>query len=262
MIMKKEMYVHFHADEHRFVDQAQEWIDRAAHHHLVKRTDFLDPRQKFILDSLVHRSTGVQIRFDGGYEHAERMRAIIAPDDGSIEDQDSLIGVLAVELRDRKLVTLEHRDYLGAILGLGMKRDKIGDLHLLENGCHYLVTVEAGQYLHTHLSQIHKHHVYTELTTVDQLQWTPSTYEDMMISVASMRLDSIVSDVLHLSRAKALIPIQAKRCRVNWRVIEDPSYFVKIDDLISVQGFGRFKVLDVEGLSKKGRTRVKVGKLV
>ncbi|MNG13625.1 hypothetical protein D3C84_973130 [compost metagenome] len=75
-----------------------------------------------------------------------------------------------------------------------------------------------------------------------------------------MRMDGIVSDVFRLSRAKVLLPIQAGRCRVNWKLEEDPSKPLKEGDMVSMQGFGRFKVLEVEGVSKKGRIRVKIGK--
>ena len=82
----------------------------------------------------------------------------------------------------------------------------------------------------------------------------------MSLSVASMRLDGIVSDVCRLSRAKALVPIQAGRCRVNFKTESDPSKPLKEGDVVSLQGFGRFRVLEVEGVNKKGRTRVKIGK--
>ncbi|MNI61845.1 hypothetical protein D3C73_1171350 [compost metagenome] len=75
-----------------------------------------------------------------------------------------------------------------------------------------------------------------------------------------MRMDGIISDVFRLSRAKVLVPIQAGRCRVNWKQEEDPSKPLKQGDVISLQGFGRFKVIEVEGVSKKGRIRVKIGK--
>ncbi|MNF02421.1 hypothetical protein D3C80_2015610 [compost metagenome] len=83
-----------------------------------------------------------------------------------------------------------------------------------------------------------------------------------MLTVASLRLDGIVSDVYRLSRSKVLIPIKAGRCRINWRTEEDPSKNLKEGDIVSLQGFGRFKVLELDGVTKKGRFRVKIGKFV
>lgn len=76
--MSGDMYEHFSHDERDFVDKANDWVERASKVHDMKLTDFLDPRQVFILQSLVNRSQDVQVRFDGGYEGAERKRALIA----------------------------------------------------------------------------------------------------------------------------------------------------------------------------------------
>ncbi|NEW05289.1 RNA-binding protein [Paenibacillus sp. SYP-B3998] len=260
--MTKELYGHFHPDEHHFVDKAWEWVERAAMQHTLKLTDFLDPRQAFILTTLVNRHPDVHCRFEGGYPAAERKRAIIAPDYRSLDDEDMGISVLSVSSGDGKFLTLEHGDYMGAILGLGMKRDKVGDIHVIEGGCHFLVTEDAASYLHANLSQVHRVHVQTELLPLDKLELAQVQLDELGLSVASMRLDGIVSDVYRLSRAKILIPIQAGKCRVNWKQEEDPSKPLKAGDMVSLQGFGRFKVLEVEGISKKGRIRVKIGKYV
>jgi RNA-binding protein YlmH len=258
--MSKELFAHFHPDEHPFVDKASEWVERAAIHHAVKRTDFLDPRQLFILQTLVNRHPDVHCRFDGGYPEAERKRAIIAPDYRPIDDEDMGIGVLYVSSGDGKFLALEHGDYMGAILSLGMKRDKIGDIHVVGEGCHCIVANEAGDYLHLNLSQVHRVHVQTELMPLNKLEISQAKLDELHLSVASMRLDGIVSDVFRLSRAKVLNPIQSGRCRVNWKLEEDPSKQLKEGDMVSLQGFGRFRVMEVEGISKKGRIRVKVGK--
>jgi RNA-binding protein YlmH len=257
---KQDIYAHFHPDEHRFVDQAQEWIDKVAQHYIVKRTDFLDPRQSFILHTLLNRQDDVQGRLDGGYVTAERKRAILAPLYVALEQEDVGIHVLAVTTGQGKFVNLEHRDFLGAILGLGLKRDKIGDIHLHEHGCHYMVTEEASNYLELHLSQISKYEVSTRRIPLDALQVATVQYSEQQLSVASMRLDGIASDVYQLSRAQILQPIKAKKCRVNWRIIEDPSYPLQALDVVSLQGYGRFTILEVEGVSKKGRLRMRIGK--
>ncbi len=260
--MQKDIYAHFHPDEHHFVDKALEWVERAAEQHAVKRTDFLDPRQTFILSTLVNRHPDVHCRLDGGYAEAERKRVIIAPDYRQLDDEEIGIDVLAVSSGDGKFLTLEHGDYMGAILGLGMKRDKVGDIHVIEGGCHCLVAEEAASYLHLHLSQVHRVHVQTEILPLAGLQVSGTRFEEMHLSVASMRMDGIIGDVFRLSRAKALLPIQAGRCKVNWKPEEDPSKQLKEGDVVSLQGFGRFKVLEVDGISKKGRVRLKIGKYV
>lgn len=144
--MSNEIYEHFSHDERDFVDKASDWIERASKYHDMKLTDFLDPRQVFILQSLVNRSQDVQVRLDGGYEAAERKRALIAPDYRYLDEEDMGMQVLSITSDDAKISELEHGDYMGSLLGLGMKRGKIGDIQVLEEGCHTVVAAETGAF--------------------------------------------------------------------------------------------------------------------
>ncbi|MBW7473634.1 RNA-binding protein [Paenibacillus oenotherae] len=258
--MKNELYVHFHPDERPFVDRVSEWIERAAHGHELKRTDFLDPRQRDIVASLVNRQPDIQLRLMGGYEGAERQRAIIAPDYRILDEEPEGIALLKISGGSQGHLELDHGDYLGALLGLGIKRDRIGDLHVHEEFCHCLIAEEIADYLNIHLRQVHRVHVLTDIIPLADLQAAETELEEMNLSVASLRLDGIASDVYRISRSKIVEPIRAGRCRVNWKVEEDPSAPLKDGDVISFKGLGRFRVLHVEGVSKKGRVRVKIGK--
>ncbi|CAG7621035.1 RNA-binding protein [Paenibacillus allorhizosphaerae] len=255
----EHIYAHFHPDESRFVDKAAEWVERAEQH-TVKLTDFLDPRQVHILTTIVNRSTDVHVRLEGGHPGAERRRAFIAPDYRVLDGEDMGISLINVTSLDDKLKDLDHGDYMGAILALGIKRDKIGDIYPRDNGCHFLVASEVADYMRLQLNQVHRVHVQTEQLPLSLLQATETKLEEMHLTVASLRLDGIVSDVYRLSRAKVLIPIKAGRCKVNWKQEEDPSKPLKQGDVVSLQGFGRFKVLEIEGLTKKGRYRLEIGK--
>ncbi|MBB3109072.1 RNA-binding protein YlmH [Paenibacillus phyllosphaerae] len=257
--MKHETYVHFHPDERPFVDRAVEWVERAAYAHELRRTDFLDPRQLEILTSIANRYD-VQLMLSGGYEEAERKRAIIAPDYRVIDDEPAGIALLAVTAGSQGHLELDHGDFLGALLGLGIKRDRIGDLHIHPELAHCLVAEEIAEYLNIHLRQVHRVHVLTDILPLSELRVAGVELEMMNLSVASLRLDGIASDVHRISRAKIVDPIRAGRCRVNWKVEEDPSAQLKAGDVISIQGLGRFKVITIEGMTKKGRLRVNVGK--
>jgi RNA-binding protein YlmH len=256
--MKQGIYDHFSADEKPFVDRAMEWIERSAEQHELKRTDFLDPRQAQIVESLANRNGDVALRLDGGYPLAERVRALIAPDYRNLDDEPIGLSVLAVSAAGSSLAELDHGDFLGALLGLGIKRDRIGDIHVQEHICHIVVLDEIADYLNIHLRQVHRASVLTDVLPLQQLQ--PVT--PMSLSVASMRLDGIASDVYRISRSKIVDPIRAGRCRVNWRTEEDPSEPLKTGDVISFKGLGRFKVLEVDGVTKKGRVRVRIGKFI
>jgi len=260
--MSGEIYEHFHPDERPFVDRAWEWVVRAGERHETRLTDFLDPRQAYIVSSLANRSANVGLRLDGGYPQAERKRAIIAPDYRFLEDEPMDIGVLSITSIDSKLESLDHGDYMGAILGLGIKRDKIGDIHVLENGCHCLASKDILPFLDTELRQVHRVHVLTEILPPHMLQTSSQQLDEMNVTVASLRLDGIASDVFRLSRAKILTPIKAGKCRVNWKVEDNPAKPLRSGDIVSMQGFGRFKVIEIGDATKSGRIRIKLGKFV
>ncbi|MDF2923996.1 MAG: RNA-binding protein [Paenibacillaceae bacterium] len=259
--MEREWYAHFNDDEKAFVDKAWDWIKRAEDHHAVKRTDFLDPRQCHILTTLANRAD-VHVRQDGGYEGAERKRAVITPDYRDPAAEEIGIKVLAVTSADSRFNSLDHGDFMGAILSLGIKRDRIGDIHVIGHACHILVAEEIAEYFSMNLTQVHRVGVSTTLLPLAGLTTAQVQLEEMGLSVASLRLDGIASDVWRLSRAKILLPIKAGRCKLNWKAEEDPSRLLKEGDVVSLQGFGRFKVLEIEGVTKKGRMRVRVGKYV
>ncbi|MEF2964655.1 YlmH/Sll1252 family protein [Paenibacillus sp. M1] len=260
--MRTDIYEHFKPEERPFVDRAWEWVVNAGDYHEVKLSDFLDPRQSFILQSLVNRHPDVALRLDGGYDGAERRRGLIAPDYRDLDAEPMGIKVLSVTSEDQRLATLQHGDYLGAILGLGLKREKIGDIHVREDGCHIIVAEEIAPFISMNLHQVHRVSVMTDILNLDSLKTTEAELEPLDLTVASLRLDGIAGDVFRLSRSKVLIPIKAGRCRVNWRTEEDPSKLLKAGDIVALQGFGRFKVLESEGMTKKGRLRVKIGKFV
>lgn len=262
IVVGNELYSHFHPDEHRFVEKALEWIERAAEQHTVKLTDFLDPRQAFIIQSLASRRGDVRLKFDGGYPDAERKRAIIAPSYKEVDEMDAGIGLLAVSSEDSRFAKLEHGDFLGSLLGVGIKREKLGDIHIGAAACHCIVASEMLDYVRLHLHQVHRVHVATETLSPHLLQSSAQALEEMHLTVASLRLDGIVSDVYRLSRAKVLAPIKSGRCKVNWKPEEDPSKPLREGDVVSFHGFGRFKLMEVEGETKKGRVRLKIGKFV
>ncbi|GGA20976.1 RNA-binding protein [Paenibacillus physcomitrellae] len=262
MARTDDIYVHFLPEEKPFIDRAWEWVVNAGDYHEVKLTGFLDPRQSLILTSLANRHPDVAVRLDGGYDGAERRRALIAPDYRDLNSEPMDMKVISVTSEDERLAELDHGDYMGAILGLGLKRDVIGDFHVREDGCHVIVTADIADFLNLHLRQVHRVSVLTDILELEQLKMADSVQEPLDITVASLRLDGIAGDVFRLSRSKILAPIKAGRCRVNWKTEEDPSKPLKAGDVVSLQGFGRFKVLELEGMTKKGRYRVKIGKFV
>ena len=260
--MKEGFYSHFHPEEKSFVDRVQEWIERAAELHELRRADFLDPRQQFISTSLANRYGEVSFRFDGGYEHAERKRAIIAPSYRDLTYEDAELNIVQVTSQNEKFSELDHGDFLGALIGLGIKRDRIGDILVHEHLCQIVTTIEMAQYLDVHLRQVHRQSVLTDILPIDRLLPIQSEILEMNFTVASLRLDGIASDAYRISRTKIVEPIKAGKCRVNWKLEDNPSKLLCEGDVVSIKGLGRFRVMEIEGMTKKGRTRIKIGKYI
>mgnify|MGYP001163051813 FL=1 len=256
------LYEHFHPDEHAYVDRVLDWLARGRMRHEVRTTDFLDPRQAVILGALANRESDVRFVTYGGYPEAERKRAVIAPDYLEVDERDVPIALLSITSGDARFSGLDHGDFLGAMLGLGLKRDKLGDIHVHDTFCHVLVAEEMADFLTLHLQKVHRVPVTVETLPPDRLRPAEVRMELRRITVASMRLDGILSDVVQVSRAKIVPPIQAGRCKVNWKTEQDPSALLKEGDVVSLRGFGRFRIMETEGVSKSGRIRVVIGKYV
>lgn len=261
-MMNPAMLSHFHPDERMFVQKTADEIDQMAERHELRRTGFLDPRQAVIVESLVRKHRSLQLMLHGGYPQAERKRAVIAPEYMQLEPRDAAIQIIDIRSKDSRISDLDHGDYLGALLGLGIKRDKLGDLHVRPTGCQCIAAEEMAEFIHLHLKQVHRVEVSTEIAMTDTLQPVITEREEQTLTAASLRLDAIAGDVWHLSRAKVLAPIKSGRCRVNWKTEENPSCQLKEGDTVSLKGFGRFVLQSVEGETKKGRIRIVVSKFV
>lgn len=260
--MNESILVHFHPDERAFVERMAKVVERVADRHEVRLTDFLDPRQAEIVDMLVRRTSDLHLRLSGGHESAERRRAVIAPDYIPLDSLEDGLAVIRISSGDAKLAELDHGDYLGALLGLGIKREKIGDLHVTEDGCQCVVAAELAEFIDLNLRQVHRVGVLTEQQTISELVPVIPEVAEQTFSVASLRLDGIAGEAWRLSRAKTLEPIRAGRCRVNWKVEQNPATLLQEGDTVSLRGFGRFQLRRIEGTTKRGRLRVTIAKFV
>ncbi|WP_128895096.1 YlmH family RNA-binding protein [Longirhabdus pacifica] len=255
------IYVHYHQDEHHFVDRCMEWAQQAEENHKVKHTDFLDPREQQILQSIVSKYQDIHMMDWGGHDDAERKKAIIAPhyvhmDESSFSE---LIQVVQIHSEDSKYDQLHHGDFLGSFLGLGLKRNKLGDIQLLPHACQVVVDKDIAHYISSQLLKVGSVKVATEVLPIDQLQPMQVRFSSKAFTVSSLRLDNVVSSAINQSRAKAMQLIKQNKCKVNWKWTTQPSLSLESGDVISCKGFGRFKIQSLEGPTKKGKFRLMIG---
>lgn len=230
----------------------------ASESHAIKFTDFLDPFHREFVRPLVANFYGVRCLEDGGYSGAEKKRLAIFPDYYSPGDIQVPIAALEITLSDPTRV-LSHRDYLGAIVGLGLKRSYIGDILTFAGGAQALVAREIAAAV-CGLETVNK--FKTEVVEIPPycIHWEEQPVRTVTCTVASVRLDAVLSSGLGIGRGKAVELIKADKVKVNWRQISQPAFQLKEGDVLSVQGKGRLVLSLVGGETKKGRIRIELKK--
>lgn len=195
-------------------------------------TEFLNLDEQSILIS-----TSLPCTRFGGYACAERIIAGFGMD---INTDDFPILCIKIRPVNQKFAdNLTHRDYLGAIMNLGIKREMIGDIIVNHNTAYLFCHSQIADYILDNLSKIRHTVVKTELadTVSNDIISQPEHYE---LVVSSLRLDVIISAVYKLSRSETSRLFSNRRVFINSRLTENTSYTVKDNDIISVRGFGRF----------------------
>ncbi|EGK86049.1 photosystem II S4 domain protein [Microcoleus vaginatus GB2-A3] len=237
----------------RALDQAEQAIKTWE----VTQTDFLSPPELADTLTVFKRLTDVELVAWGGYPQAERQRIAIARSDIPIDSAS--VNVAAVEIAGNFLFdTASHRDFLGAMLGTGIVREKTGDVIVLgERGAQAIVMPEMVEYLEMSLQQVRSVPVQTRRIELSELKIREPKKKEMTTVEASMRLDAVASAGFAMSRSKMADLIDSGDVRVNWKDVTQASYNVKSGDLIAVTGKGRLEIGEV-AVTKKERYRVQL----
>lgn len=252
---------HFRKDEQTFIEKVIGWQREVEDRFAPKLTDFLDPRERFIVSSIIGQQHDLQVQAYGGFQEAERQRLFICPSYFEPTMEDFQISFFTINYPS-KFMQLKHPDVLGALLSLGIGRSKFGDIRIEGDTIQFAVAGEVQDYITANLTSIGKSKVKLELLdATDTLitlteEWLEKTY-----TVSSMRLDVILATVVNISRQKSQSLIKAGKVKVNWTVREDTSFEVQEGDVLSARGFGRIKVMMTEGRTKKDKIRLQVGRL-
>lgn len=158
-----------------------------------------------------------------------------------------------------KFSKLEHKDYLGAIMALGINRNKIGDLILKEDGCYVAVHHSIIEFLISNLNKIKNLNCKCEL--IYNLEDIPKpSYEEKNIIVTSKRLDCIVAALGNMSRSKSLDIITSGSVLLDYRVTKDKSKEICEKSRLTIRGLGKFKISNIFGTTKSGRLKLTVFK--
>ncbi|MFC2950183.1 YlmH family RNA-binding protein [Virgibacillus sediminis] len=256
-----EIYQHFRKEEQPFIDQALSWKEQVEKVFVPKLTDFLDPRELQILETIIGaQNEEVKLYANGGGMHAERKRAIIAPFYEEVSAADYQLTLLQAEYPS-KFVTLSHRDVMGACMSLGLKRKKIGDM-LVDNGIIQIVAAdEVAPYILANLTEVKKAKVRLEEKPFTYLLEEEKEWEESDKTVSSLRLDAVLKEIYHISRKDAAEFISRQQVKVNFRVVDDSKFILQEGDLLSLRGKGRSKLAAVNGRTKKDKWKITIAVL-
>ena len=152
---------------------------------------------------------------------------------------------------------LTHRDFLGAIMNLGIERSTVGDIFVQEKEAFVFCQESIASYLTDHLNQVRHTHVKCTLTEAAEHLPMPVAQE-VTLSVSSARIDTVISGVYNIARSRSLELFRAGRIFVNGRSVENNSYVLKESDSVTVRGFGKFTYIGVQGETRKGKMRIKI----
>ena len=194
----------------------------------------------------------------GGYEDAERCVACFGDREYFVDNSDYPIKCILIKPVNQKFAdTLSHRDFLGSLMGLGIRREVLGDIIINEN-CGYLFCLEnIADYIIENLTQVRHTTVKCEITEEIPANVLPQP-ENREIIVSSERLDVIVSAIYKMSRSQVLPIFHTERVFVNGAVKTSPSFTLNVGDKVSVRGFGRFIYKGVLRTTKKDRFVISV----
>lgn len=253
------IYQHFRPEEKEYIDQVVHWKDYVETQYTPKLTDFLDPRQQYILGMLIGENGDVCYKLFGGSPDVERKRALIFPNYLTYEEDEFQISLFEIHY-PAKFVTIGHRQVLGTLMSLGLKRGKFGDILIKDETIQFFAAKEISDYIKGNLESIGKAGVKLVETTITNAIVSGELWGEMELTVSSLRLDAVISGIYHLSRQKSQLLIQQGLVKVNWTLTENTSFVCGVSDMISVRGHGRSKVITIDGKTKKDKWRINVGK--
>lgn len=249
-------------EDRLLLSHALDKAEASLKNHEMTFTGFLDPRRAgFVLEAVKYSNSLTAMAY-GGNEQTERRIIGFCPDYMVLEKEDFPITAIRMTINQKFSNSLSHRDYLGSILGLGIDRSKVGDILLYEDSTISYVCTDIADYICANLRKIARTKVELEAFQAEAYKLPEDKTDMVFATVPSLRLDAVVGTAFHISRGKAQELIQGEKVFVNWAVITHSDFKISEGDLISIRGFGRVKLAEINGLTKKERISITICKYV
>lgn len=211
---------------------------------------FLNLYEQTIFEMVQNELPNVKYIMFGGYFEAERKIVCFYCDE---TPEFNMLEYIRISPSNRKFAQdLTHRDFLGALMNLGIERHMVGDICIVDNVAHIITFKSMTDTIINELTMVKHTKVVLEIESSKDLK-NINRMEYKKINIPSERLDSIIGSIYNISRSKVNLYIDAGKVFINSRQCFSHSLKVKEGDIITVRGLGRARFLGISSLSKKGR---------
>ena len=224
-------------------------------------TCFLSPRELELAKYLFGEPEGLYAF--GGHPEAERRMLVYLPeymDENALMEEDSpLICIRATFFQDDDL---SHRDILGALMGAGIGRETVGDICVGKGSCDLFVTAEIGPYVLSSFDSAGRTKLHLKQIPLSEAQIPEPEVKEIRDTLASLRLDSVISSGFRIGRSLAAQYVTAGKAAIDGLPCEKPDKAIAEGTKISVRGLGKIKLQAVNGKTKKDRISVVIHRYV
>lgn len=257
MINKQEFLINaYDSDEKIIIAKIIDCANQSLKKHEVVFTDFIDIVKSNKYVNMFSKVYDISCFAYGGNDDCERRIIAFYPDYMEIIKSEFPIKIVKITRNLKFSTKLSHRDYLGAILGLGIERKKIGDIILFDDYTICCVKDEVANYIESNLIKVGNCNVKTDIFKLNDFEFPEKKFEEKFSTVSSLRLDTVLSSAFNVSRSKAQNLINSQKVNINWFIVSNPSIIIKENDIISIRGFGRIKFKEVKGVTRKGKISI------
>lgn len=246
------------------LSHARELKIKAEDNSMITSTNFLTDEQINVISALEkHNNKFVDTFYYGGYEQAQRRMAVFVPKFYEISSIDEFFNensednpLCLLKLTKDRFSELSHRDYLGSVMGLGIEREMIGDIIICDDGAYLFCVNKMEKYLCENLKKAGRGAIECKRSSLSELNFIEENYDEIFASVASLRLDNMISAAFSLSRSLAVQYINQGIVFVNNTQCEKTDFNVKTGDKLVLRGKGKAIFDSIKGETRKGRVHV------
>lgn len=247
------------AEDKLLIARAEDTVILCERQNCIKATGFLTPTEAEVIRRNLKKAS-VETVFCGGYPDAERRMFVALPDYLTAEDAMQLLSV--IEITGRDIAELKHPDFLGSLLGLGIKREKLGDILTFDDKCLVFADENIADYIVKNLDKVGRKGVNVRCVQPDEIEIPLPRMDEISTTVSALRLDAVVAAAIKNSRNAAVEALRAGRVFVNWIQEDSPSFKIKPGDVFSVRGCGRFRLSEEVRETKKRRLGICIYKMI